>query len=113
MAVRKGDTVVVLAGKDRGKRGKVERVEHTRRGLAVVVPGINMAKRHTKSKGGRSQTAGIIDLPMPLQISNVMVVCPACSRPTRIKHEQAADGRSVRVCIHCGEPVSRVEKKRK
>ncbi|MGH2392238.1 MAG: KOW motif-containing protein, partial [Candidatus Limnocylindria bacterium] len=54
MAVRKGDTVLVMAGKDRGKRGKVERVERTRRGLAVVIPGINMAKRHQRAQRGRT-----------------------------------------------------------
>ena len=76
MDVRKGDTIVVLGGKDRGKRGKIERVQTTRRGLAVVVPGINMAKRHQKARGGRAQTAGIIELPMPLQISNVHARVP-------------------------------------
>jgi large subunit ribosomal protein L24 len=109
MAVRKGDTVIVLSGKDRGKRGKVERVEQTRRGLAVVVPGINMAKRHQKSRGGRtgSQTAGIIDLPMPIQISNVMVVCPNCDKPTRAGHARLEDQHHtrVRVCKHCGEQL--------
>jgi large subunit ribosomal protein L24 len=107
MAVRKGDTVMVLAGKDRGKRGKVERVERTRRGLAVVVPGLNMAKRHQKSRGGRQQTAGIIDLPIPIQISNVMVVCPNCDKPTRIGHARLDDAHKsrVRVCRHCGEQL--------
>jgi large subunit ribosomal protein L24 len=50
---------------------------------------------------------------MPMHVSKVMLVCPACSRPTRIRHASAADGRSVRVCAHCSEPVARVEKKRK
>ena len=107
MRVRKGDTVVVLAGKDRGKRGKVERVEQTRRGPAVVIPGINMAKRHQRSKGGRAQTAGIIDLPMPVQVSNVMVVCPSCDKPTRVAHARLDDQNKtrVRVCRHCGEQL--------
>jgi len=107
MAVRKGDTVLVMAGKDRGKRGKVERVEHTRRGLAVVIPGINMAKRHQRAQRGRTQTAGIIDLPMPVQISNVMVICPNCDKPTRIGHARLDDQHRtrVRVCKHCGEQL--------
>ena len=107
MAVRKGDTVLVMAGKDRGKRGKVERVKHTRRGMAVVVLGINMAKRHQRSKGGRAQTAGIIELPMPVQISNVMVVCPNCDKPTRIGHARLDDLHKtrVRVCKRCGEQL--------
>ena len=82
MNVRKGDTVLVLAGKDRGKRGVVERIERTKRGLGVVVPGINMAKRHQRPKS-RTQQAGILDLPVPLHLSNVQVVCPRCDRPTR------------------------------
>jgi large subunit ribosomal protein L24 len=107
MAVRKGDTVLVMAGKDRGKRGKVERVESTRRGLAVVIPGINMAKRHQRAQRGRTQTAGIIDLPMPVQISNVMVICPNCDKPTRIGHARLDDQHKtrVRVCKHCGEQL--------
>jgi large subunit ribosomal protein L24 len=107
MRVRKGDTVLVLAGKDRGKRGKVDRVQQTRRGLAVVVPGLNMAKRHQRSRGGRSQTAGIIDLPQPIQVSNVMVVCPNCDKPTRVAHARLDDQHQtrVRVCRHCGEQL--------
>jgi large subunit ribosomal protein L24 len=107
MAVRKGDTIVVLGGKDRGKRGKIERVQTTRRGLAVVVPGINMAKRHQKAQGGRAQTAGIIELPMPLQISNVMLVCPNCDKPTRVGHARLDDQHKtrVRVCKRCGEQL--------
>jgi len=73
MAVRKGDTIVVLGGKDRGKRGKIERVQKTRRGLAVVVPGINMAKRHQKSQGGRAQTAGIASCSAEVDVSTGIV----------------------------------------
>jgi large subunit ribosomal protein L24 len=109
MSIRKGDTVLVLAGKDRGKSGKVDHVTKTRRGPAVVVQGINMAKRHQRSRGGRtgSQTAGIIDLPMPIQVSNVMVVCPNCNKPTRIGHARLDDQHKtrVRVCRHCGEQL--------
>jgi large subunit ribosomal protein L24 len=107
MAVKKGDTVLVMAGKDRGKRGKVERVQRTRRGMAVVIPGINMAKRHQRAQRGRTQTAGIIDLPQPVQVSNVMVVCPNCDKPTRIGHARLDDQHKtrVRVCKHCAEQL--------
>jgi large subunit ribosomal protein L24 len=139
--IRSGDQVLVLTGKDAGKRGTVQRVITNAQGwrkstskfgsgwqrhsplagAAVLVEGINMAKRHTKPRAtaGRTdrqprvQQGGILDLAMPLNVSNVMIVCPACSTPTRVRHQQAADGRSVRVCVHCGEPLSRVEKKRK
>ncbi len=139
--IRQGDEVLVLTGKDAGKRGTVTKVitnpqgwkKSTARfgggwqrtsplaGAAVVVDGVNIAKRHTKPRARagaterqpRVQQGGILDIAMPLNISNVMVVCPACNRPTRIRHQEAADGRSVRVCLHCGEGVTRVEKKRK
>ena len=104
MSIRKGDTVLVLAGKDRGKRGTVERVETTKRGLGVVVPGINMVKKHMRPRT-RTQQAGILDIPMPLHISNVQVVCPRCDRPTRVSHAQLESGRRVRVCKKCGEQI--------
>jgi large subunit ribosomal protein L24 len=104
MNVRRGDTVLVLAGKDRGKRGTVERVEKTKRGFGVVIPGINMAKRHQRARS-RTQTAGILDIPVPIHISNVQVVCPRCNRPTRIGHAALEDGRRTRVCKRCGEQI--------
>jgi large subunit ribosomal protein L24 len=104
MNVRKGDTVLVLAGKDRGKRGTVERVERTKRGLGVVVPGLNMAKRHQRPRT-RTQQAGILDIPVPIHVSNVQVVCPRCGKPTRIGHQQLENGNRVRVCKHCGEQI--------
>ena len=141
MDIRKGDQVLVLSGKDAGKKGTVSRVvvnlqgwkkstakfgsdwqrKSPLAGAAVVIDGVNIAKRHTKprSSAGRTdrqprvQQGGILDIAMPLNVSNVMVICPACSRPTRIRHTEAADGRSVRVCVHCGEALTRVEKKRK
>jgi large subunit ribosomal protein L24 len=107
MTVRKGDTVVVLAGKDRGKRGTVERVEDTKRGLGVVVQGLNMAKRHQRPRS-RTQTAGILDLPVPIHVSNVQVVCPRCDKPTRVAAQVRDDGTRVRVCKQCGEQIETV-----
>jgi large subunit ribosomal protein L24 len=127
--IRKGDTVVVLTGKDAGKRGKVERVVRRlaatsavrtayRRGspsggVSVVVEGVNVAKRHTKPRqtSGKSdrmpkiQQGGILDLAMPLAVSKVMLVCPKCDRPTRIGHTTLESGKRVRVCGHCGSAV--------
>ena len=104
MNVRRGDTVMVIAGKDRGKRGTVERVERTKRGLGVVVPGLNMAKRHMRPRT-RSQTAGILDIPVPIHISNVQVVCPSCNKPTRIGRRVLEGGGHARVCKHCDEQI--------
>jgi large subunit ribosomal protein L24 len=109
MNVRKGDTVLVLAGKDRGKRGTVERVERTKRGLGVVVPGLNMAKRHQRPRT-RTQQAGILDIPVPIHVSNVQVVCPRCGKPTRIGHQVLENGSRVRVCKHCGEQIEGTSK---
>jgi len=127
--IRKGDTVVVLAGKDAGKRGTVERVIRRaaspssarsvfRRGssaggVSVVVEGLNIAKRHTKPRqtAGTSdrvpkmQQGGIIDIAQPLPISRVMLVCASCGKPTRIAHATLETGRRVRVCRHCGEQL--------
>jgi large subunit ribosomal protein L24 len=109
MSVRKGDTVLVLAGKDRGKRGTVERVERTKRGLGVVVPGLNMARKHQRAIG-RTRQGGILDIALPLNVSNVMVVCPSCDKPTRVGHARLEDGRRVRTCKHCGEQFEAVKK---
>lgn len=127
--IRKGDTVVVITGKDAGKRGKVERVIRRtasrsalratfRRGTntsatTVVVEGLNVAKRHTKPRqsAGRTdrvpkiQQGGILDIPMPLDVSKVMLVCPSCDLPTRIGHTELDDGHRVRVCSHCGKSL--------
>jgi len=110
--IRKGDQVVVLTGKDAGKKGTVDRVVRPDR---VVIDGINVAKRHTKPRRvqGRNESApriqqgGILDLAQPIRVSNVMIVCPACGRPTRVRHSMLATGKSVRVCLHCGEPLTR------
>ena len=128
--IRKGDTVVVLAGKDAGKRGKVERVirqdpspsplrsgyrrTSIRGGVAVVVEGLNIARKHTKprqrSQGGPGSMptvdpGGILDHAMPLPASRVMVVCNHCDRPTRVGHRTLDNGTRVRTCRHCGEPL--------
>ena len=86
MDVRKGDTVLVLAGKDAGKRGTVDRVEKTKRGFGVVIPGINMAKRHQRARS-RTQSGGIIDIPVPH---------PRQQRAGRLPALQPADARRPR-----------------
>jgi len=127
--IRKGDTVVGLAGRDAGKRGKVERVVRrqpaprgrsifrrgsTAGGVSVVVEGINIAKRHTKPRQGstsgiggvpRIEPGGILDVNHPLPIAKVMLVCSNCGKPTRIGHRTLDNGRRVRVCKQCGEQM--------
>ena len=109
MKIKKGDTVQVLAGKDRGKQGRVLEARPDQR--RVVVENLNMIKRHTRPKpiknpsrmGGQQITpGGVIDKPAPISISNVMLVCPTCNRPTRvgyvIKERKDEDPVKVRVC---------------
>ena len=138
--IRKGDTVVILSGKDAGKQGVVDRVltnpaarervtpsgsakgQKARTGfwkpassrpIAVVIDGINIAKRHTKPRQTQGRTdrapkvqqGGILDIAKPLDVSKVMLVCPSCKEPTRVRHTVLEDGRRVRVCSHCGKAI--------
>jgi large subunit ribosomal protein L24 len=126
--VRKGDTIVVLSGRDAGKRGTVERVIRrqpaprgrsmfrrgtTAGGVSVVVEGLNIAKRHTKARQTSSSTdrmpkiqqGGILEIAQPIPLGKVMVVCSSCGKPTRISHATLDNGRRVRVCRHCGEQL--------
>jgi large subunit ribosomal protein L24 len=104
MTIRSGDEVVVIAGKDRGKRGRVERV-FPRQNRAIV-EGINMVKRHLRRQPGSLQ-AGIIDKPAPIHRSNLMLVCPNCSQPSRAGHSSLPDGSHVRICRKCGEIIDK------
>jgi large subunit ribosomal protein L24 len=131
--IRKGDEVLVLTGKDAGKRGTVQRVITNQKGwkkttaklgsgwqrlsplagAAVVVEGLNIAKRHTKPRQTTSSTdrmpkiqqGGILEIAQPMPIGKVMVVCSHCGKPTRIGHRTLDNGRRVRVCRHCGEQL--------
>ena len=119
----------MLAGKDAGKRGKVEQVIRRQAapssarsvfrrgssagGVSVVVEGLNIAKRHTKPRQSagttdrvpKMQQGGILDIAMPIPVSKVMLICTNCGKPTRIAHATLDTGRRVRVCRHCGEQL--------
>ncbi len=105
--VLKGDTVLIITGKDKGQEGKVERTFP--RSSRVLVEGHNLAKRRMKPQQGTAQ-AGTIEKAMPLHISNVMVKCTECGEPTRVGHERVPQGhdqrvRVRRVCKKCGKPI--------
>jgi large subunit ribosomal protein L24 len=101
--IRKDDTVMIIAGRERGKTGKVLRLLHkTER---VVVERINLVKRHTKPRG--TQQGGIIEKEAPLHISNVQPVCGRCDKPTRIGTRRLENGDGVRVCRRCGEQMDK------
>jgi len=101
MKLRKGDRVRVISGKDVGKEGEITRV--LPQAERVIVDGVNIAKRHTRAQGQTMQ-GGIIDKEMPLDASNVGLVCDKCHKPTRIGYRFEA-GRKIRVCRKCGGDV--------
>jgi large subunit ribosomal protein L24 len=101
MKIKKGDTVEVIAGDDREKRGTVQRVIPGKNRL--VVSGVNMVKKHQRRMptGGRSQTqGGVIEFEAPMHISKVMLVCPTCKKPTRVAYDTSG-GVKTRVCKRC------------
>lgn len=100
--VRRNDTVEVISGKDRGRRGEVRRV--LRRANRVVVSGLNIVKKHRRSQNP-AMPSGIIDLEAPLHASNVMLVCPSCDAAARVGFRLLAEGRKTRYCKRCGEAI--------
>jgi large subunit ribosomal protein L24 len=102
--VRRGDTVAVIAGRERGKRGKVLRVLHEKG--RVLVEKVNMIKRHQRPTQKLRQ-GGIIEREGPLALSNVLVVCARCNRPVRTGTRVLGDGRKVRVCTRCSEAIDK------
>jgi large subunit ribosomal protein L24 len=102
--IRKNDQVVVLAGKNRGARGRVLRV-HAASGKAVVEH-VNMIKRHTRPNPNQGIQGGILEREAPVQISNLMVICPECGEPSRLGRKRLEDGRGQRVCKNCGATFS-------
>lgn len=99
MNVRKNDKVVVLSGKDKGKQGEVLRAMPAEG--KVVVQGVSVATKHQKARK-QGEESSIIKVETPIYACKVMVVCPKCSKPTRVAHNVGADGKKVRVCKHCG-----------
>ena len=95
MKIRKNDTVLVIAGKDKGKKGKV-RFAYPK-DERVLVEGINFIKKHTRARGQVRQ-AGIIEREAPIHVSNVMLLCSKCNHPTRVGFRFLEDGKKVRVC---------------
>jgi len=102
MKIRKNDTVLVIAGKDKGKTGKV-RFAYPKK-EQVIIEGINFIKRHTRARG-RVRQAGIIQLEAPIYMSNVLLLCSRCNRPAQVGFQFLEDGRKVRVCRRCSEVI--------
>jgi len=102
MKIRRNDTVVIIAGKDKGKRGKVRHAWPDEE--RVIVEGANMIKRHSRARKAARQ-AGIIELEAPIRVSNVMLVCEKCGNPTRVSFRFLDDGKKVRICNSCREVI--------
>lgn len=110
--VRKGDNVKVLAGKDKGKTGKVLATDP--KTGKVLVEGVNMATHHRKARSASEQSAKV-KVEAPLDVSNVQIICPTCGKSVRVRHQEI-DGKNARVCAKCGaslEPAVKADKSKK
>ncbi len=103
--IRRNDNVLVITGKDRGKRGRVLKVlPGTNR---LVVEGVNMIKRHMRPNPAKNVSGGIVEREASLHASNVQLVCPECGVQTRVGRKTLGDGRKVRICRKCGGVVDK------
>lgn len=105
MKLKKGDTIIVTVGKDKGKSGKIEKVFLTQE--TVLVPGVNQYKKHVK-KQSEQRPGEIVTLSRPLPIGNVALVCPKCKQPTRVGYQILEDkkvSRKIRICRKCDQPI--------
>ena len=102
MQIRKNDSVMIIAGRERGKTGKVLRVIPEQD--AAIIERVNLIKRHTRPKGPQ-QPGGIVEKEASLHISNLMIMCDKCNAPVRIGQKILADGNKIRICRRCGEAL--------
>ena len=102
MNIKKNDTVIVLSGKDKGKKGKV--LEAMPASGKVIVEGVNVATKHKKATS-QTEQGGIVKKEAPIYACKVQRVCPKCNKPTRPAHKLLADGKKVRVCKKCGAEI--------
>ena len=100
--LKKGDEVLIISGKENGRRGKIQKV--IPQSEAVIIEGLNLAKKHAKPTKTNPQ-GGVIDKALPVKTSKIMLVCSGCNRPTRFRRDRAVDGTLVRICRHCGRTL--------
>ena len=105
MRIKVGDEIEVVAGNDKGVRGTVQRVDHNKN--RVVIAGVNIVKKHQKpQQGGRGQVqGGIIEFEAPIDISNIMLVCPQTNEPTRVGIRRDEDGNRIRFSKKSGQDI--------
>jgi len=104
LRVRKGDRVLILSGKDEGKKAKI--ISSLPRKSKVLVEGVNMIKKHARPTQ-RVPQGGIREIEAPIPSSKVMLICPSCQQPTRVFRRQLPDGKSVRACKKCSENIDK------
>jgi large subunit ribosomal protein L24 len=102
MKLKKGDTVIVLTGKDKGKKGKIERVNMSKK--TIIVPNINVYKRHVKRRDEKNP-GGILDVPRSLDSSKVALICPKCKQQTRIGYQITKQNQKKRICKKCKQTL--------
>jgi large subunit ribosomal protein L24 len=100
--LKRGDTVLIISGKDRGKTGKIEKV--LPKTNQILVTGVNIIKKHTRPTK-KNPHGGIIQINKPISVANVMLICPQCNKPTRIGFKMLDGGKKLRVCKKCKESV--------
>ena len=100
--IKKDDKVKVIAGKDKGKIGKVLKVDRKKKRL--LIEKINLIKRHAKPSA-KNRQGGIVEGEAPVRVSNVMIMCSKCIHPTRVKMKHLEDGKKIRLCVKCGEAI--------
>jgi large subunit ribosomal protein L24 len=103
--VKKGDTVVVLSGKDRGKQGRVLRVLAAK-GKAIVER-VNFTKKHTRPNPGKNIQGGILERESPIHVAKLQVICPSCNEPARTGSHRNEEGTAVRFCRNCKADISK------
>jgi large subunit ribosomal protein L24 len=107
LKIKKGDQVMVMAGKDKGRQGKV--IQTMPKEHAVIVDGVNIVTKHQRPKPTNRATpntqTGRIQRPAPLDVAKVALICPKCDKPSRVGKKAGAEGEMVRICKKCGEPV--------
>jgi large subunit ribosomal protein L24 len=102
MKLKKGDSVIIIKGKDKGRKGKIEKV-FLKTGK-VLIPGINVYKKHAR-KQSEKKPGGIIEIVKPLSLANVALFCSKCKKPTRIGYQIDKSGTKIRICRKCQAPV--------
>lgn len=102
MQIRKNDSVMIIAGRERGKTGKVLRVIPDKD--AAIIERVNLIKRHSRPKGPQ-QPGGIVEKEASIHASNLMIMCDKCNAPVRIGRKILADGKKIRICRRCGEAL--------